>query len=96
MLQAYESKKLFMAAFPCNQFNMQEPGENHEILNGLKYVRPGNNFTPHQNLHIYGKLEVNGENVHPLYRFLKVTLQNVDILSTFFVKNKHFSERIST
>uniref|UniRef100_A0AC35GGV2 Glutathione peroxidase n=1 Tax=Panagrolaimus sp. PS1159 TaxID=55785 RepID=A0AC35GGV2_9BILA len=24
-------------AFPCNQFYLQEPAENHEILNGIKY-----------------------------------------------------------
>lgn len=51
---------------------MQEPAENHELLNGIMYVRPGNGWRPHQNLHIYGKLETNGENHHPLYEFLKV------------------------
>ncbi|KAI6234055.1 Glutathione peroxidase [Aphelenchoides fujianensis] len=34
-------------------------------------VRPGNGFTPHGNLHIYGKVDVNGEKQHPLYEFLK-------------------------
>ncbi|MFH4975360.1 hypothetical protein AB6A40_002069 [Gnathostoma spinigerum] len=58
-------------AFPCDQFHLQEPAENHEILNGLKYVRPGNGFQLHKNLHIFGKLEVNGENQHPLYEFMK-------------------------
>nr|CAD2156688.1 unnamed protein product [Meloidogyne enterolobii] len=58
-------------AFPCNQFYLQEPAENHEIMNGIKYVRPGNGWKPHKNLHIYGKLEVNGANQHPLYEFLK-------------------------
>uniref|UniRef100_A0A915JBF8 glutathione peroxidase n=1 Tax=Romanomermis culicivorax TaxID=13658 RepID=A0A915JBF8_ROMCU len=65
------SANLFMAAFPCNQFHLQEPGNNDEILNGLRYVRPGNNFTPHPNLHIYGKLDVNGENAHPMYKYLR-------------------------
>ncbi|GMR60358.1 hypothetical protein PMAYCL1PPCAC_30553 [Pristionchus mayeri] len=66
-------------AFPCNQFYLQEPAENHELLNGIMYVRPGNGWRPHQNLHIYGKLEVNGENHHPLYEFLKDTCpQTVD------------------
>ncbi|KAF7634279.1 Glutathione peroxidase [Meloidogyne graminicola] len=58
-------------AFPCNQFYLQEPAENHEIMNGIKFVRPGNGWKPHKNLHIYGKLEVNGANQHPLYEFLK-------------------------
>ncbi|KAF8355228.1 gpx-5 [Pristionchus pacificus] len=66
-------------AFPCNQFYLQEPAENHELLNGIMYVRPGNGWRPHQNLHIYGKLETNGENHHPLYEFLKDTCpQTVD------------------
>lgn len=38
------------------------------------YVRPGNGWKPHQNLHIYGKIDVNGDNQHPLYEFLKVIL----------------------
>nr|CAD38523.1 secreted glutathione peroxidase [Globodera rostochiensis] len=58
-------------AFPCNQFYLQEPAENHEIMNGITYVRPGNGWKPHPRLNIYGKLEVNGANQHPLYEFLK-------------------------
>ncbi|VDK49354.1 unnamed protein product [Anisakis simplex] len=58
-------------AFPCNQFALQEPSENHELLNGIRYVRPGNGWKPHSNLHIFGKLQVNGENNHPLYEFVK-------------------------
>jgi len=60
-----------LLAFPCNQFQMQEPGNNSEILNGLKYVRPGNNWIPNDDVHILGKLEVNGAAEHPLYTFLK-------------------------
>ena len=60
-----------IVAFPCNQFYLQEPAENHEIMNGVTHVRPGNGWKPHKNLHIYGKLEVNGANQHPLYEFLK-------------------------
>lgn len=81
-------------AFPCNQFYLQEPAENHELMNGkitnfvfkkrvcidllssqfsgILYVRPGNGWKPHKNLHIYGKLEVNGDGQHPLYEWLKV------------------------
>lgn len=36
----------------------QEPGDNDEILNGLKYVRPGNGFVP--NFPISQKISVNG------------------------------------
>uniref|UniRef100_A0A915DUU7 Glutathione peroxidase n=1 Tax=Ditylenchus dipsaci TaxID=166011 RepID=A0A915DUU7_9BILA len=71
LLESHVSDKFKILAFPCNQFYLQEPAENHEILNGIQYVRPGNDFRPHQNLHIFGKLEVNGQNQHPMYEFLK-------------------------
>jgi len=64
-------KEFTILAFPCNQFYLQEPAENHELLNGIVHVRPGNGWHPHRNLHIYGKLEVNGKDHHPLYEFLK-------------------------
>ena len=35
-----------MLAFPCNQFGHQENSSGQEILNALKYVRPGNGFEP--------------------------------------------------
>ena len=50
----------------------QEPGDNGtEILNSLKYVRPGNGFEP--NFELTEKIDVNGPNEHPLYTYLKVT-----------------------
>jgi len=62
---------MYITAFPCNQFDLQEPGNNSEILSGIKYVRPGKGFEPAPHLHVYGKLEVNGRNAHPMYKFLK-------------------------
>lgn len=57
-------------AFPCNQFGKQEPAANAtELYNGIKYVRPGNMFEP--NFTMFKKIEVNGENEHPLYTYLK-------------------------
>ncbi len=64
--------KFDVAAFPCNQFELQEPGHNDEILNGIKYVRPGGGYQP--SFTIYAKLEVNGYNEHPLYTYLKVNI----------------------
>ncbi|KAL8581361.1 hypothetical protein ACOMHN_034439 [Nucella lapillus] len=62
---------------PCNQFGKQEPGGNGtEILNSLKYVRPGNGFLPAFNL--TEKVEVNGQNEHPLYTYLKSYCPPVD------------------
>uniref|UniRef100_A0A672S444 Glutathione peroxidase n=1 Tax=Sinocyclocheilus grahami TaxID=75366 RepID=A0A672S444_SINGR len=55
--------------FPCNQFGMQEPGKNDEILPALKYVRPGNGFVP--NFQLFEKVDVNGVNEHALFTILK-------------------------
>jgi len=60
-------------AFPCNQFHLQEPARNDEILHGLKYVRPGGGWEPHKDVHIYGKVEVNGEKQHDMWTFLKAS-----------------------
>jgi len=55
-------------------FVQQEPGANGtEILNSLKYVRPGHGFEP--NFELTLKVDVNGPIEHPLYTFLKVTRQ---------------------
>jgi glutathione peroxidase len=55
---------------PCNQFGLQEPGENGtEIMNSLKYVRPGGGFEP--NFQLTEKIDVNGPDEHPLYTYLK-------------------------
>lgn len=52
-------------------FLQQEPaGNSQELFNGIKYVRPGNGFEP--NFTMFKKIEVNGENEHPLYTYLKV------------------------
>lgn len=50
-------------AFPCNQFGAQEPGSPAEIrkfVDGYKVKFP-----------MFGKIDVNGPNTHPLYVFLK-------------------------
>ena len=54
----YGSKGLTVLGFPCNQFGHQENCNNKEILNCLKYVRPGDGFEP--NFDLSEKLEVNG------------------------------------
>uniref|UniRef100_A0A8R1HGM2 Glutathione peroxidase n=1 Tax=Caenorhabditis japonica TaxID=281687 RepID=A0A8R1HGM2_CAEJA len=71
MLEKYRSRGFTIVAFPSNQFYLQEPPENHEIMNALHYVRPGNGWKPHEELHILGKIDVNGDNQHPLYEFVK-------------------------
>ncbi|KAL2628903.1 hypothetical protein R1flu_013589 [Riccia fluitans] len=60
----YKDQGLEILAFPCNQFGSQEPGTNEEIKNfactRFKAEYP-----------IFDKINVNGENADPLYKFLK-------------------------
>uniref|UniRef100_A0ACB8EIZ1 Glutathione peroxidase 3 n=2 Tax=Sphaerodactylus townsendi TaxID=933632 RepID=A0ACB8EIZ1_9SAUR len=60
---------LVILGFPSNQFGKQEPSENNEILNTVKYVRPGGGFVP--NFQLFQKGDVNGENEQKIYTFLK-------------------------
>lgn len=34
LLESNDANGLKILAFPCNQFYLQEPAENHELLNG--------------------------------------------------------------
>ncbi|XP_076075994.1 glutathione peroxidase-like [Mytilus galloprovincialis] len=55
------------------KFNLlqQEPADTGlEILNALRYVRPGAGYDP--NFAVMGKVDVNGANEHPLFTYLKV------------------------
>jgi glutathione peroxidase len=55
---------LEVLAFPCNQFGAQEPGDEKAIWNFCS-ANYGVTFP------MFAKIDVNGENAHPLYRFLK-------------------------
>lgn len=55
--------------FPSNQFGHQEPAENFELMNCLKYVRPGYGFVP--NFPLAGKMDVNGKDEDGVFTFLK-------------------------
>ncbi len=60
----YEKKGFTVLGFPCNQFNNQDPGTDDEIKSfcSLNY---GVTFP------MFSKVEVNGKNTHPLFKFLK-------------------------
>ncbi|HBS31829.1 MAG TPA: glutathione peroxidase [Parvularcula sp.] len=61
---ANREKGLEVLGFPCNQFGAQEPGDAAEIEKfcSLNY---GVTFP------MFAKVDVNGANAHPLYKFLK-------------------------
>ena len=79
-----DPKKCYLEVigFPCNQFGHQEPSENYELMNTLKYVRPGYGFVP--NFPLVGKLEVNGMYESPIFTFLKVRAK--DAYKLFYKK----------
>ena len=59
------------AIFTVSIYIQQEPGDNGtEILNTLRYVRPGGGFVP--NFQLTEKVDVNGKAEHPMYTYLKV------------------------
>lgn len=75
------SCSLNVIAFPCNQFANQEPSSNAEILNVLKYVRPGNGFQPKMDM--FSKANVNGASEIEIFSWLKsVCPSPVDVLSS--------------
>jgi glutathione peroxidase len=64
LYKKYKDKGLVILGFPCDQFGHQEPGDENEIKNfcSLNYE---------VSFPLYAKVEVNGDNAHPLYKLLK-------------------------
>ena len=60
----YKDQGLKVLAFPCNQFGKQEPGSNEEIKNFCE-INYGVTFD------VFEKVDVNGENTHPVFKYLK-------------------------
>ncbi len=78
LYKEYHEKGLEILDFPCNQFGNQAPGTDEEIHNfcSLKYNTSFDQFT---------KIDVNGENEHALYTYLKERITD-DIIEG--LKNK--------
>jgi len=60
---------LKVIAFPSGQFHNQEPDKPEELLEILKFVRPGKGFTPKMDFST--KVDVNGKDESPIFSFLK-------------------------
>src|SRR5277367_4514817 len=60
----YKNRGLMVLGFPCNQFGAQEPGSEPEIARFCE-SKYSVSFS------IFSKIDVNGANTHPLYRYLK-------------------------
>ena len=60
----YKDRGLAVLGFPCNQFGGQEPDEEAKIGEFCS-------TTYAVTFPMFAKIDVNGENAHPLYRYLK-------------------------
>jgi len=64
LYRKYFEKGLVILGFPCNQFGNQEPGTEKEIAEGC-LINYGVSFP------MFSKIDVNGEDAHPVYKYLK-------------------------
>lgn len=64
----YKDQGLEILGFPCNQFASQDPGSNEEIAS-FCLKNYGVDFT------MFDKIDVNGEDAHPLFKYLKDELK---------------------
>ena len=64
MYKELHDKGLEVLGFPCNQFAQQDKGSDSEIA-GFCMKNYGVSFP------MFSKVEVNGDNAHPLYKYLK-------------------------
>jgi len=64
--EKYKDRGFAVLGFPCNQFGKQEPGAEAEIKTFCQ-TRFGVTFP------LFSKIDVNGANAHPLYKFLAQT-----------------------
>ena len=64
----YKEKGLVIIGFPCNQFGKQEPGTSEEINDFC-------NLNYDVTFPMSTKVDVNGKNAHPLFRYLKNELK---------------------
>lgn len=67
LYQKYLPKDFVILGFPCNQFANQEPGDAKTIQEEC-LINYGVTFP------MFAKIDVNGENAHPIYKYLKSKL----------------------
>lgn len=77
LYRKFHERGLEVLGFPCDQFGHQEPGDESEIKTFCS-TRYDVTFP------MFAKIEVNGANAHPLYRWLKA--EKAGILGTEAIK----------
>ena len=71
LYKKYSSRGFVVLGFPSNQFANQDPGSNDEILEFCQ-ANYGVTFP------MFEKIDVNGENAHPVYTYLKNSVPNAE------------------
>ncbi|MGQ5701177.1 glutathione peroxidase [Sandaracinobacteroides sp. A072] len=64
LYQRYKDRGFEILGFPCNQFGNQEPGDEAEIAQFCSLTYP-------VSFPMFAKVDVNGDDAHPLYRELR-------------------------
>ncbi|MDC1068969.1 glutathione peroxidase [Candidatus Kapabacteria bacterium] len=64
--EKYQDKEFVVLGFPCNQFGGQEPGSREEIKQFCS-TKFSVDFP------LFEKIDVNGDNAHQLYKYLKAS-----------------------
>jgi glutathione peroxidase len=67
LFRKYRDKDFIILGFPCNQFANQEPGDEKSISEGC-VLNYGVTFP------MFSKIDVNGENAHEIFKYLKKEL----------------------
>lgn len=70
LYRKYKERGLVILGFPSNQFANQEPGDESSIAEGC-VLNYGVSFP------MFSKIQVNGPEAHPLYRYLKTELRGI-------------------
>ncbi|UKN00352.1 glutathione peroxidase [Paracrocinitomix mangrovi] len=69
LYQKYKDKDFVILGFPSNQFANQEPGNNDQIEQSCR-INFGVTFP------IFQKIKVNGDQTHPIFKYLKSELKD--------------------
>jgi glutathione peroxidase len=80
--ETYRDRGLVVLGFPCDQFGHQEPGDEAEIKNFCS-------LTYDVDFPLFAKIDVNGKDAHPLYKWLKEEkggLLGIDAIKWNFTK----------
>lgn len=77
---------LQILAFPCNQFGEQEPGSPKDIFEFAMGYGLTLDSSMESRFHLMEKSDVNGENAHPVWKYLKKITNSGNIEWNFATK----------